>query len=472
MIDKREILEISSSLGLQPSVVEKDYVLGWLLAGINAHPKLTDSWVFKGGTCLKKCYFETYRFSEDLDFTLRDEVDLDQVVLTSVFGEVVEWVSDESGLTIPANQLSFEVYENPRGRRSCQGKVGYRGPVSPSSGGWPKIKLDLTADEALVLPSVRRGVFHPYTDVPERGMWINSYAYEEAFGEKIRALGERTRPRDLYDVINLYRHGDTRPPPALLLDVLTRKCAYKNIALPSMSSLEPHRSDLEAMWDNMLGHQLPVLPPVEDFWAALPEVFDWLAGGAIAPQPTAISAIGTETTIRTRVLPRGIPMRTRGSLEIIRFAAANHLCVDLAYDGGTRRIEPYSLRVTRDGNFVLYAVRSDSAEPRSYRIDRIQGASVTDQSFHPRYLIELTAEGPLSIPPTARVDSSGLGGERVPSRRRYARTSSDGPVYVYKCSVCGRTFNRKTMDGSLNEHKTPQGYPCYGRYGIYDRMKY
>ncbi len=72
MIDKREILETASALRLLPHVVEKDYVLGWLLAGINAHPALATSWVFKGGTCLKKCYFETYRFSEDLDFTLRD----------------------------------------------------------------------------------------------------------------------------------------------------------------------------------------------------------------------------------------------------------------------------------------------------------------------------------------------------------------------------------------------------------------
>jgi predicted nucleotidyltransferase component of viral defense system len=70
MIDKREILEATSSFSLGlPSLVEKDYVLGWILAGINAHEQLTDSWVFKGGTCLKKCYFETYRFSEDLDFT-------------------------------------------------------------------------------------------------------------------------------------------------------------------------------------------------------------------------------------------------------------------------------------------------------------------------------------------------------------------------------------------------------------------
>lgn len=60
MIDKREILETASALGLLPSIVEKDYALGWLLAGINAHPDLADTWVFKGGTCLKKCYFETF----------------------------------------------------------------------------------------------------------------------------------------------------------------------------------------------------------------------------------------------------------------------------------------------------------------------------------------------------------------------------------------------------------------------------
>jgi predicted nucleotidyltransferase component of viral defense system len=57
-----------------------------MLAGINGHNELAESWVFKGGTCLKKCYFETYRFSEDLDFTLRNEEHLDQEFLQTVFG--------------------------------------------------------------------------------------------------------------------------------------------------------------------------------------------------------------------------------------------------------------------------------------------------------------------------------------------------------------------------------------------------
>jgi hypothetical protein len=68
-----------------------------------------------------------------------------------VFEEVIAQVTDQSGPNIPGDQLEFDIYDNPRGRPNCQGKIAYRGPVSPASGGWPKIKLDLTADERLVL---------------------------------------------------------------------------------------------------------------------------------------------------------------------------------------------------------------------------------------------------------------------------------------------------------------------------------
>jgi len=66
VIDREEIRELAREFQLEPNVVEKDYALGWLLAGLSAHPSLAESWIFKGGTCLKKCFFETYRFSEDL----------------------------------------------------------------------------------------------------------------------------------------------------------------------------------------------------------------------------------------------------------------------------------------------------------------------------------------------------------------------------------------------------------------------
>jgi predicted nucleotidyltransferase component of viral defense system len=465
MIDKREILEAASSYSLQPNIVEKDYVLGWILAGIYAHEELAETWIFKGGTCLKKCYFETYRFSEDLDFTLRNEEHLGEELLRQIFEGVVAWVTEQSGLNIPADQFEFDLYDNPRGRPNCQGKIAYRGPVSPTSGGWPKIKLDLTADERLVLPAVRREVFHPYSDRPEGGIWANCYAYEEAFGEKLRALGERTRPRDLYDVVNLYRHTDSRLSATVLLDVLRQKCAHKTISVPTFQMLVPHRPALEGMWADMLSHQLPALPPLNDFWDALPEIFNWMTSGAPIPQRALIQRGVGEVPVHTRILPMSIPLRSRSDLEIIRFAAANNLCVDLAYDGSVRRIEPYALRQTAEGHYVLGAIRSASGEYRSYRVDRIQGATVTAQVFAPRYAVELTSTGPIAVAPSTAMSP-------LPRIRAAARTRHQEPNYVFRCTVCGRTFNKKRMDASLNPHKNRRGSPCHGRYGTYIRTKY
>ena len=89
MIDRGEILDLAGELDLRPDIVEKDYVLGWLLAGISRHPSLGSAWLFKGGTCLKKCYLETYRFSEDLDFTIEDDSQLEDQFLRQAFGERV-----------------------------------------------------------------------------------------------------------------------------------------------------------------------------------------------------------------------------------------------------------------------------------------------------------------------------------------------------------------------------------------------
>lgn len=51
MIDRREILDIAGTLGLLPQVVEKDYVLGWILDGIYQQTALAKNWIFKGYTC-------------------------------------------------------------------------------------------------------------------------------------------------------------------------------------------------------------------------------------------------------------------------------------------------------------------------------------------------------------------------------------------------------------------------------------
>ena len=151
MIHKNEIRELATITNLEAHVIEKDYLLGWILAGIHQH-EIGKTWVFKGGTCLKKCYFDTYRFSEDLDFTLRYSSHIDQQYLQKVFADISEWIYEEAGIDLPVDRMMFDVYPNSRGVSSCQGRLFYRGPVSPSSPRqMPRITLDLSVDEVIVM---------------------------------------------------------------------------------------------------------------------------------------------------------------------------------------------------------------------------------------------------------------------------------------------------------------------------------
>lgn len=470
MISKQDIMDFSREFGLSANTVEKDYVLGWILEEISQQSQINADWIFKGGTCLKKCYFETYRFSEDLDFTLRKEEQLNNDFLINVFRELADKIYEKSGIEIPKDKISFDIYRNKRGKLSTQGKLSYRGPMQ-SGGSPPAIKLDLTADEILVLDPVIREVHHPYPDRPEQGFHIQCYCFEELIAEKIRALTERLRPRDLYDVIHLYRHKEINPDRSLVLSTLKKKCDFKGIPVPTYESInaKPERSELISEWSNMLGHQLPQLPPFEQFWAELPEAFSWLYEEREKVTVAPISS-GREVVDESWHVPTmAQAWHTNIPLETIRFAAANRLCVNLAYQGSTRLIEPYSLRRTKDGNLLLYAVKHQTGEDRSYRVDRIQGAEVSNIPFIPRYAVELTAAGPLTIPPTttrARTQS-------ISSGYRSTRRRSDfGPTYIVECSYCQKRFRKSTNTNKLKPHKDKNGYPCAGRFGYVVDTKY
>ena len=58
---------------------------------------------------MKKCFFETYRFSEDLDFTLSESNHLDQEFLVSCFKEIAQWVYNESGIEIPQDLTDDDI---------------------------------------------------------------------------------------------------------------------------------------------------------------------------------------------------------------------------------------------------------------------------------------------------------------------------------------------------------------------------
>lgn len=386
---------MASIAGVHAHVVEKDYALGWALAGIFSQPELAESWIFKGGTCIRKCYFETHRFSEDLDFTLRDAAQLDEGFLRRALEKMSAWIHARTKLQFPVEAQSISVYRNPRGGVSGKCRIGYAGPMAPRSGGLPRIKIDLNADEHLVLPPAEVPVRHPYSDVPEAGAKVMAYAYEEVYAEKIRALAERTHPRDLYDVVNVFRNAENHPSAAVVRDVLEQKCSFRDIEMPQLDDLARNRRRLEDLWAGMLVRQLPALPPVDAVWSGLEEFFSWLESGRLPPRPRPIPLAHGDTVVRERTLDLRLSRREKSHLEIIRFSTANRLCVDLDYDGSAQQVEPYSLRRTPRGDFVLHAWNERQSALSGYRLNRIQGARMAEQSFSPRRQIELAPETPM-----------------------------------------------------------------------------
>lgn len=391
MIPAREILDLRTEWSLDVGVIEKDYVLGWLLAGIANEPELARTWIFKGGTCLRKCYYETYRFSEDLDFTVIDGGPDTPEALTSIFSRISAWLREQAGIDLVLDEASFRDRKNRRGNPTAQGRLAYRGPNQPPQ--LPRVKLDITSDEVLVEQPELRVIGHQYSDAPLPGEGVVCYSLIELFGEKLRALAERCRPRDLYDVVHMHRHPDLVGRAPAVAAVLARKCAHAGIELPDADSIRssPYREEIETEWENMLGHQLPrPLPPFADFWRTLDEVFAWLACEVTITVPPRVERADLDPTW---VAPRAITSWRRGfPFELIRYSGANRLKVEIDYraeDGrwGARRVEPYSLRFTRDGNLLLFVV-NDRGQLRAYRADRIAGVRPTDETFVPRFLVE------------------------------------------------------------------------------------
>lgn len=205
MISLAELQESALEWGLPLTTVERDYALGWVLWGVGTQPEIMDRWIFKGGTCLKKCFVETWRFSEDLDFSLLPESSIDVEHLKIVIGALLGRVTEQSGIDFSAQTPAFRM--RPDGT-SVEGKIYFRSLTGMSHAPL-SIKLDLTTNEPVVTEPVRRTIQHAYSDVLPGSADALCYSFTEVFSEKIRAMGERSRPRDLYDIINLYWREDS-----------------------------------------------------------------------------------------------------------------------------------------------------------------------------------------------------------------------------------------------------------------------
>ena len=114
MIPEAEIRRLAAIARVDPMVLDLDYSLGWFLTGLVSIPDVSNRLVFKGGTCLRKCYFDGYRFSEDLDFTA---VTLIQPDLLQVWVEQVGRRSAElNGPNYAIEPVRVEIVEMSMGK--------------------------------------------------------------------------------------------------------------------------------------------------------------------------------------------------------------------------------------------------------------------------------------------------------------------------------------------------------------------
>ncbi len=258
---------------VREDVVEKDYVIGWALWAIGSEPRLAASWAFKGGTCLKKCYLETPRFSEDLDFTVLPNGPSKPDEVLAMLEDMVGRLQDESGIDFTGRSPRVRI--RPNGQ-SLEAGIYYRGPRNSPS--YARIRLDLTIAEDMVCPTAPRRIVHEYPEDFPAPAEVRCYGIEELFAEKLRAMGERTRPRDLYDIVTLFRQRSLLHSPELVRSIFRKKCAAKGLPEFTLDAIQasPFLFELEAEWANMLAHQLPDLPSLADFWDELPSLFEWL----------------------------------------------------------------------------------------------------------------------------------------------------------------------------------------------------
>jgi predicted nucleotidyltransferase component of viral defense system len=255
LIDRRELLEKARQKHLNLMLIEKDYVLGWLLFGISQNIDL----VFKGGTALAKIYFpRLWRLSEDLDFSLIDHELSD---ISGRFETALSAAKNKSGLEFNLKSQ----FSNPD---YLQLKIQYQGVIGKN---W--IKVDITKDDLIDQPAVKT-VYPEYSDYVPFEVKVESL--EEIFTSKLRAIVERQKCRDYFDLWKLSQMDFDR---SRIKHLVKEKFAVKNIPIEQLGIkhvFPPNLEDILApYWEKELGRLISPLPEMK---TVISDLKDLMAG--------------------------------------------------------------------------------------------------------------------------------------------------------------------------------------------------
>jgi len=258
MIKPGEIDKIAIEKGVRAKQIEKDYVISWILWGIARNEFLNNNLVFKGGTCLKKMHFGDYRYSEDMDFTLRNDRVSDEEILDN-FQTVFEQLYEESRITL---EIIKETIDNQKNSGSLKFKISYS-----ATHGADEIKVDITRGEIIEFDIEHRFVLNNYSDLNDEETKVYCYSLEEVLIEKASALMGRTIPRDLYDFYYLIEEGGINIQDVYI--EFMRKAENKgHNPKEFMNKIMPKMKTFARDWNNSLSKQMTEneLPEFKNLW--------------------------------------------------------------------------------------------------------------------------------------------------------------------------------------------------------------
>ncbi len=269
---RTRLQEARRRLGIPWVVLERDYLLSWILAGVGQVPSLSDTLVFKGGTALKKCYFGDYRFSEDLDFSGLAGVpkgDAMNRLVIEACDAAVRLLDEYAPVEIVCEPYT-EREPHPGGQDAFTIRARLPWQNHPQT----RAMIEVTVDERVLRPVERRKIIHEYGERLDTEIQV--YSLEEVVAEKLRAILQqanmferrgwsRSRARDYYDLWRVLGTYKDRMDLTNFRSLLHEKCAVRGVAFGAPEDFFHDRmlSYVGDTWEQSLGPLVPGLPSFE-----------------------------------------------------------------------------------------------------------------------------------------------------------------------------------------------------------------
>jgi len=235
------ITRIADRDGVSAPVVERDYVLTHIVQAL-ARLEPPAGLVFKGGTALRLCFYEDYRYSADLDFSL---VELSIREAVALLRRALEHCSEAIGLPQVALPDADPLL------------IHYVGPL----GGERQIKLDLAEDE-LVLETTGSALIQRYSDQQQERATLPTYTLHEVAAEKLRCVIQRLLCRDISDLHRLFVREDV--DVEVVWPLFEQKTRAKNLDPARFTErLSAREPQYKRLWELELSDLEPEVPPFE-----------------------------------------------------------------------------------------------------------------------------------------------------------------------------------------------------------------